>query len=146
MTLAPAVNHPSQDSWLEQASRKLWRSLPTSFRQKFARELIARLRPELSTPAPGLLLDRRIPRIVVGLLSSASGLGQSARLAAKALQDEGFSVLGIDLTRYFYESAGIIRHGLSDGRHCDGAAHVIVVINAPYMPYALMLLGKTLVR
>ena len=146
MSFAPAVNNQSRASWWEQASRKLWRTLPTSFRQKFAGELIARLRPGLSTPAPGLLPDRRIPRIVVGLLSSASGLGQSARLAAKALQDEGFSVLGIDLTRNFYEGARVVQHNLRDGRHCYGAAHVIVVINAPYMPYALTLLGGEFIR
>ena len=146
MSLAPAVNYPSQGSWWEQASRTLWRSLPASFRQKFARELIARLRPGLSTPAPALLPDRSIPRIVVGLLSSASGLGQSARLAAKALQDQGFSVLGIDLTRNFYEGARIVQHGLCDGRRFHGAAHVIVVINAPYMPYALALLGGEFIR
>jgi len=146
MPLASTVDRQFGNSWIEQAGRRLWRALPILARQTIAREFIARLRPRLSRPAPELLPDRSVPRIVVGLLSSASGLGQSARLAAKALQNQGFTVLGIDLTRYFYEGVRIIQHDLSDGRHCDGPAHVIVVINAPYMPYALMLLGKKLVR
>ena len=121
MGLRSMVDRELGNSWLEQAGRRLWRSLPVFARQSVARELIARLRPRLSRPASELLPDRSIPRIVVGLLSSASGLGQSARLAAKALQAEGFTVLGVDLTRYFYESGRIIQHGLSDGRRCHGA-------------------------
>ena len=146
MGLRSMVDRELGNSWLEQAGRRLWRSLPVFARQSVARELIARLRPMLSRPASELLPDRSIPRIVVGLLSSASGLGQSARLAAKALQAQGFTVLGVDLTRYFYESGRIIQHGLCDGRRCYGAAHVIVVINAPYMPYALTLLGGKFIR
>jgi len=146
MSFARTADGQSLDSWLQHASRQLWRSLPVTLRQKAARELISRLRLRLSAPITGLLPDRGIQRIVVGLLSSASGLGQSARLAAKALQDQGFNVLGIDLSRYFYEGARIIQHGLRDGRHFYGAAHVIVVINAPYMPYALSLLGRKFIR
>ena len=103
MSLAPAINRQSTP-WLGQAVRKLWKNLPVSLRQKAARELISRFTPQLSIAVPEILPDRRIPRVVVGLLSSASGLGQSARLAAKALQHQGFKVHGIDLTRYFYES------------------------------------------
>src|SRR5690349_11104154 len=112
MSFARTADGQSSNSWLQHASRQLWRSLPVTLRQKAARELISRLRLRLSAPVTGLLPDRGVKRIVVGLLSSASGLGQSARLTAKALQDQGFKVLGIDLTRYFYEDARIIQHGL----------------------------------
>ena len=92
-------------------------------------------------------MDRRLPKIIVGLLSTPSGLGQSARLAAAAFRKEGFSVLGIDLSRFFPgHSDGSSRYDLPDGRGHRGAAHVITVINAPEMKYALCLLGRSFLR
>src|SRR5262249_34123486 len=51
-----------------------------------------------------------------------------------------------DLSRHFHESDGLVRIDLEDARHYSGAAHAIVAINAPYMPYALALLGAGFLR
>lgn len=86
--------------------------------------------------------DAALPVVIVGFLSSSSGLGQAARLAAEAYRQQGFAVHGVDLSRCFFERADSVRHGIPDGRGLSGPAHVIVNINAPYMPYALWLLGR----
>ncbi|MCW5713341.1 MAG: glycosyltransferase [Bauldia sp.] len=87
-----------------------------------------------------------MPRIVVGYLSAATGLGQSARLTAAALQDQGYEVLGIDIGPFFYDSDATIAHGLPDGRTHTGPGHAIVVVNGPYLAYALTLVGKRVLR
>ena len=131
---------------LHDLASRLWRQLPVALRQSAFRNTMSLLRPRLGEPQTHFLTDRNVPRIVVGLLSSASGLGQSARLAANALRQEGFKVLGVDLSRYFHGSDGLVEIDLEDGRHHSGPAHVIVAINAPYMPYALALLGAGFLR
>jgi glycosyltransferase involved in cell wall biosynthesis len=58
---------------------------------------------------------------------------------------EGYNVSGIDVSKSFYEQAGVIDHGLPDGRNIKGTGHVIAVVNAPYLPYVLSLLGRAFV-
>ena len=129
----------------DRAIRSAWRRLPKWGRRRIF-DAASRLSPVLGY-APQLdLTDRRLPRIVAGFLSSPSGLGQSARLAARALTECGYTVLGIDLSRYFYEEAGVVDFALADGRRVGGPGHVIAVINAPYLPYALGLLGRGFLR
>ncbi len=123
----------------------LWRRLPMRLRRSAIHGAIDLLQPRLSSVSRDIVLDRQAPRIVVGLLSSASGLGQSARLAAAALRSQGYRVLGIDLSHFFYE-LGVVAHDLPDGRSCRGPGHAIVVINAPFMAYALTLAGRGFLR
>lgn len=123
-----------------------WRILPISMRRKVIHTFLDWLRGELSDVCFSSVLNKNVPRIIVGFLSSPSGLGQSARLAAKALIAEGYKVYGIDLSPFFYEGAGLISHGLPNGRDISRLAHVIIVINAPYLPYALALLGRKFLR
>jgi len=123
----------------------LWRRVPPILRQRFFHTAVAHFRPRLSEVSPDVLGDDTVPRIVAGLLSSPSGLGQSARLAAAALKGMGFRVHGIDLSPFFYEGAGAIEHGLPDGRGCAGTGHLVLVVNAPYAAYALQMLGRRFV-
>jgi glycosyltransferase involved in cell wall biosynthesis len=107
-----------------------------------AHAAICRPERQRARPSRDVLADRSVPRIVAGLLSSPSGLGQSARLAALALKNDGYRVFGIDLGRHFHDVAGDIAHGLPDAGDCRGPAHVILVIGAPYAAYALASLGS----
>jgi glycosyltransferase involved in cell wall biosynthesis len=100
------------------------------------------LKPKISGVSRDVVADPEATRIVVGFLSSASGLGQSARLTAAALRSQGYRVLGIDLSNFFYEPDATVQHGLPDGRGHRGPAHAIIVINGPFMPYALTILGR----
>jgi glycosyltransferase involved in cell wall biosynthesis len=122
--------------------RTVWRHLPAEWRRSAIHSVIGCLQPRISAVSRDVVADPRATRIVVGLLSSASGLGQSARLTAAALRSRGYRVLGIDLSEFFYEPGGIVKHGLSDGRWHTGPGHAIIVINGPFMPYALTLLGR----
>src|SRR5262245_53411097 len=99
---------------LHRAATALWRRTPAGVRQRAAHAVISRLKPRPSEAPGDLLRDRAVPRIVIGLLSSPSGLGQSARLAAKALKNDGYRVIGHDLCRFFHEVAGNIAHGIPD--------------------------------
>jgi glycosyltransferase involved in cell wall biosynthesis len=125
----------------------IWRRLPVKIRRSAFRGVANVLAPSLSQTSPDIKTDRRLPKIVVGFLSSPSGLGQSARLGAAAFRDEGFSVLGIDVSRFFPgHPGGFSTYDLPDGRGYRGPAHVIAVINAPEMQYALCLLGRSFLR
>jgi glycosyltransferase involved in cell wall biosynthesis len=127
---------------LHRAATTLWRHTPAGVRQKAAHTVIGRFAPRLSQVPRAVLRDRSVPRILVGMLSSPSGLGQSVRLAAGALRNDGYRVLGVDIGRFFHEVAGNIAHGLPDGSGWRGPAHVVLVLGAPYAPYALASLGS----
>jgi glycosyltransferase involved in cell wall biosynthesis len=125
----------------------IWRRLPVNIRRSTFRGVTNALAPSLSQASPDIKVDRQLPKIIIGFLSSPSGLGQSARLAAAAFRQEGFSVLGIDLSEFFPgHPGGFLTCELPDGRAHRGPAHVITVINAPEMKYALCLLGRSFLR
>ncbi len=120
--------------------RKVWRGLPVGFRRDLAHGVLSTLAPRLP-PAPDVAEDA--PRIVVGFLSSPSGLGQAARLAMQAFGAQGREVYGIDLSRNFFETAERVAFQYRDGRSVRGSAHVLININAPYMKYVFHLLGRS---
>ncbi len=114
--------------------RKLLFKLGPHFSQVTARCGTFYHKPVVTKPGPAPsvdIADKQLPKIIVGFLSSPSGLGQAARLTADALTNEGYTVYGIDLSRHFYELADSIVHDLPDGRIVTSPAHVIININAP---------------
>jgi glycosyltransferase involved in cell wall biosynthesis len=120
--------------------RKAWRRLPTGPRRA-AVHALARLAAPKPGPRPEGDLSST-PWIVAGFLSSPSGLGQAARLSARALAASGNEVLGIDLSQAFHEQADVELAPWPDGRNHRGPGRLLIVINAPYLPLALALLGK----
>lgn len=136
---------------LRKSALAAWRVIPPGLRRAAAHAAITALAPrptqtDLQTARTADAANAHGPWIVAGFLSSPSGLGQSARLAAKALQANGQQVAGIDLSAYFYEGSGEIAHGLPDGRYLTGTGRILLVVNAPYVPYALWLIGRRCVR
>lgn len=124
----------------------IWRHLPHKLRQEAAYTFFDWLNPRLSPTQGKAGADNSIPIIVVGFLSSPSGLGQAARLCAKAFTATGYRVYGIDLSRYFYELSNTVSHNIPDGKRVFGSAHTIININAPYLPYVLFLLGRSFLK
>jgi glycosyltransferase involved in cell wall biosynthesis len=118
----------------------VWKRLPPAIRRPVGRLVLERAAPPLA-PADPLSLADSSPRIVVGFLTSPSGLGESARLAHAALVAQGRDVYGIDLSARFGEEAGRIAFPFRDGAGLSGPAKALIVINAPYMGYAHRLLG-----
>ncbi len=115
--------------------------LPTAPRRALAHGLLTAFAPRLS-PSPLAARQPDAPVIIVGFLSSASGLGQAARLAHRALEREGRTVYGVDLSRYFFETSDVVSFTFADGRAYRGPAHVLININAPYLSYVFQLLGR----
>lgn len=127
---------------LDKDAAGLWQHTAAVGRQQVAYATKDRITPRPAGSLRELRNDRSVPRIVIGFLSSPSGLGQSARLAATALRNDGYRVLGHDLGRYFREVAGNIAHGLPDAGGWRGPAHVLLVVGAPYAAFALASLGR----
>ena len=66
----------------------IWRRLPVNIRRSALCGVTNELAPSLSQTSPDIKMDRQLPKIIIGFLSSPSGLGQSARLAAAAFRQE----------------------------------------------------------
>jgi glycosyltransferase involved in cell wall biosynthesis len=125
--------------------RGVWRSLPVGLRRAIAHGMVMRFAPGLPAPAPESYAPDA-PVVVVGFLTSASGLGQAARLAYRALERDGRDVWGVDLSRFFFETADVVRFDYRDGRRHRGPAHLFVNINAPYLKYTFHLLGAPFLK
>lgn len=123
--------------------RAVWRRLPVGFRRGFAHGALSALAPRLG---PHVAPPGDAPHIVVGFLSSPSGLGQAARLAMQALSAQGKDVRGIDLSGNFFELSNCVRFAFRDGRRVRGPARVLININAPYLKYVFHLLGRSFLR
>lgn len=121
--------------------RSIWRHLPAAVRRPLAHAAINLFAPTLTAPSPAAL-GAEAPVIIVGFLTSASGLGQAARLAHRAFERQGREVLGIDLSRFFFETTDVVAFPFRDGRRHRGPGHVLININAPYMAYVFNLLGR----
>ena len=82
-----------------------------------------------------------MPIGIAGWFSSASGLGEGARLGYRALDVSGMQPLGYDLSSAFAQNdlpGAITTRPLLPG----GGGSLIVHINGPYMPYAMCALGR----
>jgi len=123
--------------------RAVWRRLPVGFRRGLAHGALARFAPPLPALEP---MGEGAPHIVVGFLSSPSGLGQAARLAMRALEAQGKRVYGVDLGAHFFELGDNVAFAYRDGRALRGPAHVLININAPYLAYVFQLLGRAFLR
>jgi glycosyltransferase involved in cell wall biosynthesis len=135
------VTHGRADKMLHSLlHRYLWQSLPRRFRRWMMASVTAALAPRLDTGAPG-----GPPYIVAGALRSPTGLGESARLCHDALKAAGLPVYGIDLTGALFQQIDQTAFSFMDGRHLTGPGTLIIHVNAPLMPMALMRLGKAVV-
>lgn len=121
-------------------TRAVWHRLPVWLRRPLAHGVLSVLAPPLPK-ASAESCAANAPVIVVGFLSSASGLGQAARLAYTALERQGRRVFGVDLSANFFETSEAVRFAFTDGRTYRGPARVLININAPYMKYVFRLLG-----
>ena len=116
---------------------KLWRALPRNLRRQALYGGIDLLAPR-KTPIDEL---RPGPVVVAGLLSTASGLGEGARLCFDALRDLGWDPQCADLSSYFLRSDLPIAVQGVMANAGDGGT-LILNINGPYIPYAALRLGR----
>jgi len=121
--------------------RRLWRRLPRHWRRAALFHATA-----LAAPRPSANARAAAPIIVAGALRTASGLGESARLCHDALKGAGLPVFGADLTAALMQPEDVWDFAFEDGRAIDGTGTIILHVNAPLVPLAMLRLGRRLVR
>jgi glycosyltransferase involved in cell wall biosynthesis len=119
--------------------RRLWQCLPQQTRLDLFFTLT-----RLIAPAPERAARGGFPLGIAGLFSTASGVGEGARLAYSALNAAGLAPAAFDLSAAFGQtefSSPTHRRTLA-----PGGGSLIVHHNGPYMPHALWTLGHNRIR
>ncbi|WP_207477497.1 glycosyltransferase family 4 protein [Arenibaculum pallidiluteum] len=117
----------------------VWRRLPREPRRRIAAGIPAILAARPSRPAPAPHPGQ--PVTVAGLLRAANGLGEGARLMMDAMGALGREVRHLDVSAAFRTRDMVDLPLGPEGRPGDDGP-LIVHVNAPHMPYALMRLGR----
>lgn len=121
------------------ALRRLWQQLPQRTRGRILFDVSRAL-----APAPDADPRGGFPLGIAGLFSTASGIGEGARLAYAALEAEGHTPAAFDLSAAFGQTelpANTTRRALA-----PSGGSLIVHHNGPFLPHALWALGREQVR
>ncbi|MFC0389215.1 glycosyltransferase [Muricoccus vinaceus] len=112
---------------------RLWSSLPRRARREALFSLTAALAPRIARPAP----PPALPLTVAGYFTATTGLGAATRRLAAGLRDQGFAVAEADLT-------GPLRQGPAGLLPVvrPGPGTLLVHVNGPMLPWALLSLGR----
>ncbi|MEJ0063413.1 MAG: glycosyltransferase family 4 protein [Alphaproteobacteria bacterium] len=124
-------------------AHKIWQRFPPAWRREILFRLSSAFAPR---PDRNPIIPPGAPVIVVGPLAAATGLGEWARLALQAFQTAGLDARGIDLSKALMQGADFPQTAWREGRDAYGPGTLVLHINAPYVPLALWLLGRRLVR
>ena len=121
------------------ALRRLWQRLPQNTRTQLLFDVSRML-----APLPDANPRGGFPIGIAGLFSTASGVGEGARLAYASLEAAGLAPTAFDLSPAFgqVELDEVARRRPVT----PGAGSLIVHHNAPYLPHALWALGRARVR
>ena len=116
-------------------ARRLWRRLPHGTRQRIVFDA-----SRVLAPRPARAPRGGLPIAIAGLFSTASGVGEGARLAYAALDAAGLAPGAFDLSPAF----GQVELPPDPARRAlvPGEGSLIVHVNAPYLPHALWALGR----
>jgi glycosyltransferase involved in cell wall biosynthesis len=123
------------------AHRNIWQRLPRNARRAALLQGSAWLAPRITPEA-----KPAAPIIVVGPLRAASGLGEGARMCHDAIKKAGFPVYGIDLSRALLNDVSYKDFVFEDGRHVVGSGTLFLHVGGPFVPLALLRLGRKLVK
>ncbi|PHY95288.1 mannosyltransferase [Acetobacter pomorum] len=111
----------------------LWRQFPVAQRRRLLARGTALLAPKATYPVP--VADENV--IIGGELGRGSGLGEGARLLLRGLLSQGINAEGVE--------AGLlqaqVKAGL-DSVFADPRAALVLHVNAPQTPAALLRLGR----
>ncbi len=121
------------------AMRRLWQRLPPHTRPQIMFDI-----GRLLAPHPDRAPRGGWPLGIAGLFSTASGLGEGARLAYAALEAAGRTPAAYDLSGAFGQSE-MAAPSLRALRTGTGGS-LIVHHNGPFIPHALWALGRAQVR
>ena len=121
------------------ALRRLWQRLPQNTRTQILFDVSRMLAPQPDANPRG-----GFPLAIAGLFSTASGVGEGARLAYASLEAAGYAPAAFDLSPAF----GQVELSEAMPRRAFGAGtgSLIVHHNGPYLPHALWALGRNRVH
>ncbi len=115
----------------------IWRALPRGLRRRALYSAIDAVAPRAG-PVASL---RPGPVIVGGQLTTASGLGESARLCLDALRTLGWDAGHLDVSHLFLRED--LPADLPGKPAVAGEGGTLILhVNAPYMPYVMTRLGR----
>lgn len=123
---------------------KAWRTrlLPQGARAALAARLSRGKPNPLTYPAPSL----RLPLLTAGLLTSTSGIGETARLAFRALRSAYPGAVAYDVSGALGHRDDQGTDGFTTAERPAADASLLLCLNAPSHTLALDLLGTDLVR
>ncbi len=132
-------------SWQRSAAsvvhRHIWQRLPHGLRRQALLHASSRLAPR---PDPHARTVQ--PVFVAGYFRTASGLGESARLCAEACHALGYDTRTVDISAEHMQPTDLPHDAVADARSHLGPGTVILHVNAPLVPLALLQLGRAFVR
>lgn len=121
--------------------RQVWQRLPRSWRRRALFGASALAAPRITPDAKPAL-----PIIVAGPLRTASGIGETARLCHSTLAAAGLPVYGVDLTTALMQELDLPGYPFEEGGALRGAGTVILHVNAPLVPLAMLRLGRAFLQ
>jgi glycosyltransferase involved in cell wall biosynthesis len=124
------------------AHRRLWQSLPQRWRRALLRKIAGALAPR-PDPRPAQACE---PIYLAGALSTASGLGQAARLSLDTLRAAGRDVRGIDLSAALMQDGRIDGYAVPPAGSGVGPGTIILQVSGFVMALAMLRLGRRCVR
>ncbi len=121
------------------ALRRLWQRLPQSTRRQLLFDLSRAI-----APLPDANPSGGFPVGIAGLLTSAGGLGEGARLSLSAFEAAGYSPSAYDLSPAFGQVE--LPDAAKRRALVPGSGTLIVHHNGPFMPHALWALGRARIQ
>jgi glycosyltransferase involved in cell wall biosynthesis len=118
--------------------RTIWQRLPRRARRRLLFALMAGVAPRPGPPQR----DGASPLFVAGFLTSASGLGEAARLSLDALCGAKLEAHAIDLSDDLIQSGLAVDYAFAQAARSAGPGTVMLNVNPPLVPLALFRLGR----
>ena len=126
--------------YLMSGVHRIWRLLPHEARRSF----FVRVTSMMAPSAGGA--SERLPVVVAGVLSSATGLGESARMNVDGLQHAGLPFSTIDLSGTLLGEANLPAYRSNSTLSPEGSGTLIVHTPGSTLAYALLRCGKKMVQ
>jgi glycosyltransferase involved in cell wall biosynthesis len=120
----------------------IWRMLPHRARRETLFTATALLAPRPDRPPP----SGKGSLAVAGYLTAGTGLGTATRRLIQGLQATGYDPATVDLTGPLRQGSNGSQPASRPSRLPPGPGTLLVHVNGPMLPWALLLLGRRAIR
>jgi glycosyltransferase involved in cell wall biosynthesis len=122
------------------AVHRIWRLMPREARRRLFVRVTTLMAPENGETTS------RLPVVVAGVLSSATGLGESARMNVEGLRRAGLPYAAVDLSGSLLADADLPPFAAQSAISPAGSGTLIIHTPGSTLPYALLRIGRRLVQ